>query len=51
MQERSEGGDVPYGHASMLLFGEENEATEPYNKNAEIVPKTFQLKIQLNFGV
>ena len=24
--------DVPYGHASMLLLGEESEATDPYNK-------------------
>ena len=24
--------DVPYGHASMLLFGEGNEATRLYNK-------------------
>ena len=24
--------DVPYSHASMLLLGEGNEATEPYNE-------------------
>ena len=27
---------VPYGHASMLLLGEGSEATEPYNKNANL---------------
>ena len=30
--------DVPYGHASMLLLGEESEATEPYNKYDKIRP-------------
>ena len=25
---------MPYGHASMLLLGEDSEATEPYNKYA-----------------
>ena len=34
MQERS---DVPYGHASVLLLGGEGgEATEPYNKYANL---------------
>ena len=28
--------DVPYGHASMLLLGEGSEATEPYNKYANL---------------
>ena len=28
--------DVPYGHASMLLLGEGSEATEPYNKFANL---------------
>ena len=28
--------DVPYGHASMLLLGEGSEATEPYNKHANL---------------
>ena len=39
MQERS---DVPYGHASMLLLGEESEATEPYNKYDEIRPPSIR---------
>ena len=28
--------DVPYGHVSMLLLGEGSEATEPYNKYANL---------------
>ena len=28
--------DVPYGHASMLLLGEGSEATEQYNKYANL---------------
>ena len=28
--------DVPYGHASMLLLSEGSEATEPYNKYANL---------------
>ena len=36
MQERSEAEDVPYGHASMLLYGEGSEAAEPYNKYANL---------------
>ena len=28
--------DVPYGHASILLLGERSEATEPYNKYANL---------------
>ena len=36
MHERS---DVPYGHASMLLLGEGSEATEPYNKYANLFKK------------
>ena len=28
--------DVPFGHASMLLLGEGSEATEPYNKYANL---------------
>ena len=33
--------DVPYGHASILLLGEESEATEPYNKYNKIRPNKF----------
>ena len=33
MQEQS---DVPYGHASVLLLAERSEATEPYNKYANL---------------
>ena len=39
MQERS---DVPYGHASMLLLGEESEATTPYNKYDKIRPHSIR---------
>ena len=28
--------DVPYGNAPMFLIGEENEATEPYNKDSNL---------------
>ena len=28
--------DVPLGHASMFLLGEESEATEPYNIYANL---------------
>ena len=30
---------MPYGHASMLLLGEGSEATEPYNKYANLFKK------------
>ena len=32
----------PYGHASMLLFGEESEAYEPYNKYDKIRPHSIR---------
>ena len=38
----AERSDVPYGHASMLLFGEGSEATEPYNKYNKIRPHSFR---------
>ena len=34
LNEGAKRSDVPYGHASMLLLGEESEATEPYIKYA-----------------
>ena len=34
--------DVPYGHASMLLLGEGNEVTEPYNKYDKIRPHSIR---------
>ena len=51
--------DVPYGHASMLPFGEGNEATKLYNEYTNFVPffcllllfsKHF-VKIQFHFGL
>ena len=38
--------DVPYDHASMLLLGEGSEATEPYNKYANLFNgfRTFRHK-------
>ena len=35
--------DVPFGQASMLLFGEGSEATEPYNKYVLYGPQLFKL--------
>ena len=34
--------DVPYGHASMLLFDEGSEATEPYNKYDKTRPHSIR---------
>ena len=36
MQERNEAERRAHGHASMLLLGEGSEATEPYNKYANL---------------
>ena len=33
---------MPFGHASMLLFGEGSEATEPYNKYDKIRPHSIR---------
>ena len=39
--------DLPYGHASMLLLGEGSEATEPYNKYANLL-KSSSIHIGCN---
>ena len=36
--------DVPYGHASMLQLGEGSQATEPYNKFANLFKCSNNLK-------
>ena len=40
IQERS---DVPYDHASRLLFDEGSEASEPYNKYAHLFKNNLKI--------
>ena len=49
--KRSGASDVLYGYASMLLLGEGSEATEPYNKYANVFKNIRKLLNLINpFG-
>ena len=40
---------MPYGHASMLLPDEGSEATEPYNKYANLLKNNLKIIAAIRF--